>query len=111
MRHIAIAALMLNFGVAGIYAQPGPVNMAVSGTAAASTISLQSGRPASEYHLAGTGALLGPFTLRVVSTGMTSPQKSTACSGPTKIYFPTVAGAGVFRSQDGDLLKVNLTGG
>jgi hypothetical protein len=110
MKHLATAVLMLNLGVAGIYAQPGPVNMTLSGTAAASTISLQPGSPTSEYHLAGNGTL-GPFTFRVVSTSMTSPQKSSACSGPTKFYFPTVAGAGVFRSQDGGLLKVNLTGG
>jgi hypothetical protein len=100
---------MLNFGVAGIYGQAGPINMTLSGTAARGTISLQ-GTPVSEYQLAGNGTL-GQFTFRVVSTGMTSPQKSSACSGATKIYFPTVAGAGVFRSQDGGLLKVNLTGG
>src|SRR5580700_8999551 len=69
MKHLATAALMLNLGVAGIYAQPGPVNMTLSGTAAQSTISLQ-GRPASEYQLAGTGTL-GQFTFRVVSIGMT----------------------------------------
>jgi len=110
MKHLATAVLMLNLGIAGIYAQPSPVNMTLSGTGGASTISLQPGSPASEYHLAGNGAL-GPFTFRVVSTSMTSPQKSSACSGPTKVYFPAVAGAGVFRFQDGGLLKVNLTGG
>ncbi len=109
MRHIVTAALMLNFGVAGIYAQPGPLNMTVSGTAARSTISLQ-GTPASEHQLAGNGTL-GQFTFRVISTNMTSPQRSNTCSGPTKVYLPIVAGAGVFRSQDGGLLKVNLTGG
>ena len=107
MKHLATAVLMLNLGVAGIYAQPNPVNMTLSGTAAASTISLQPGSPASEYHLAGNGTL-GPFTFRVVSTSVTSPQQSSACSGPTKIYFPAVAGAGVFRFQDGSLLKVTL---
>lgn len=110
MKHLAIAALMLNFGVAGIYAQPGPVNMTVSGTAADSTINLRPGTPASEYDLAGNGTL-GPSTLRVVSTSAASPQQSKACSGATKVYFSTVAGAGVLRSQDGSLLKVFLTGG
>src|SRR5262249_38281996 len=37
------------------------------------------------------------------------PQPSSTCStGP---YFPTVAGAGVFRFQDGSLLTVSLTEG
>ena len=85
--------------------------MTFSGTSAASTIDLQQpGTTNSEDNSAGNGTL-GPFTFRVVSTSMTSPQKSSACSGPTKVYFPTVAGAGVFRFQDGGLLKVNLTGG
>ena len=109
MKVLATVALILNFGVAGIYAQPNPVNMTLSGTAARSTITLL-GTPASEYQLAGNGAL-GQFTLRVVSNGMASPQESNTCSGPTKAYFPVVAGAGVFRSQDGGLLKVGLTGG
>jgi len=55
--------------------------------------------------------MLGPFTLLAVTTSMTSPQISSTCSGPTKVYFPTVAGAGVFRFEDGGLVKANLTGG
>jgi hypothetical protein len=110
MKQLATAALMLNFGITGMYAQQGPVNMTVSGSTVSSTIDLQPGRPASEYQLAGTGAL-GQFTLRVVSASAAAPQLSSTCSGPTKIYFPTVAGAAVFRFDDGGLLKVNLTGG
>ena len=41
MKHIATMALMLNLGVAGVYAQQTPVKMTFSGTAAASTINLQ----------------------------------------------------------------------
>ena len=108
-KQITTMTLMLNFGVVGVYAQPGNVNIALSGTAARSTISLQ-GTPASEYQLAGYGTL-GQFTFRVVNTSMTTPQTSTTCSGPTKVYLPTVAGAGVFRSKNGSLLKVNLMGG
>lgn len=107
--HFATAALMLSFGAAAVYAQPGQVNMMVSGTAAASTINLQPGTPASEYQLAGKGAL-GPFTLRVVSAAA-SPQQSTTCSGATKLYLPVVAGAAVFRFDGGGLLKVHLTSG
>src|SRR5215470_4509457 len=84
MKQIAAVTLMLYFGAAGVYAQPGNVNITLSGTAARGTISLQ-GTPVSEYQLAGQGAL-GQFTLRVVSTSAASPQTSTTCSGPTKVY-------------------------
>jgi len=36
------------------------------------------------------------------------PQLSSTC---TSLYFPNVAGAGMFRFEDGSLLFVNLTGG
>jgi hypothetical protein len=113
MKHLATMALMLHLGVAGIWAQTGPVNpvnMTVSGTTAASTINLTPGTPASEYDLAGDGTL-GSFTLRVVSASTASPRQSSTCSGATKVYFAAVAGAGVFRFEDGGLLKGNLTGG
>jgi hypothetical protein len=109
MKNTAMLALVLSLGAAPINADPGNVNMTLSGTAAQSTISLQ-GTPAAEYRLEGNGTL-GPFTFRTLSTSMSSPQESTTCSGPTKVYFPTVAGAGVFRAQDGSLLAVVLTGG
>jgi len=109
MKHLAIVTLMLNFGVAGIYAQPGPEKMTLSGTAAASTISLH-GTPASEYHLAGTSRL-GQVDVRVVSISTPSAQQPYACSGQTKLYGSAVAGAGVFSFENGGLLKVSLTGG
>jgi hypothetical protein len=109
MKRLAVVTLMLDFGIAGAWAQGGNVNLTVSGTAARSTISLQ-GTTASEYQLAGHAAL-GQFTFRVVNTSTTSPQTSTTCSGPNKVFFAAVAGAGVLRSPNGGLLKVNLTGG
>jgi hypothetical protein len=36
---------------------------------------------------------------------------SSTCSGPNQLYFPSNVGAGVFRFEDGSLLKVNLTQG
>lgn len=114
MKHMATVALMSYFGVAGIYAQPGPVNVKItlSGTAAASTINLQPGTSTSEYHLTGNGTPgLGQFELRVVSVSTPSAQQSDTCSGSTKLYLSAAAGAGVFRFADGDLLKVYLTGG
>jgi hypothetical protein len=107
---IASVALMLNLGVASVYAEQKPVvNMAFSGTAAPSTINLGTGTPTSEYNFGGNGTL-GPFTFRTISASTASPQQSSTCPSP-KLYFPTIAGGGVFRFQDGSLLKVHLMQG
>jgi hypothetical protein len=109
MKHIATMALMLNLGVAGVYAHEKPVNvkMTFSGTGGAGVINLQHPGTANvEESEAGNGTL-GPFTLRIISAETTSPQPSSTCS----LYFTRVAGAGVFRFQDGSLLKVNVTQG
>jgi hypothetical protein len=99
MKYIAALALMLNLGVATVYAQHYPVKMTYSGTTG-------------EENFAGNGAL-GQFTFLLISAETTSPQQPppSTCSGPANIYFSRVGGAGVFRFQDGSLLKVNLTEG
>jgi hypothetical protein len=109
MKYLAKAALTLGFA-AGVYAQQVPVNMALSGSSANSTVDLGTGTPASEYTLVGNG-ILGSLTLRVVSASTASPQQPSTCSGANKIYALVTAGAGVFRSADGSLLTLNLTGG
>jgi hypothetical protein len=107
---VAIAGLTFNLGVTGIYAQTGPLDMAVSGTAAASTINLRPGTTASEYHLAGNSRL-GQFDFRTVSVSIPA-QQPQSCSGANKLFGSVVAGGGVFRFNDsGDLLTANLTGG
>jgi len=111
MKHIAAMALMLNLGVASVYAEPHPVKMVFSGTAAASTVILQQPDASNnEDNLAGKGTL-GSFTFRNVRAIDNSPTPSSTCSGPNKLYFNDPAGAGVFRFQDGSLLKVSLTQG
>ena len=110
MKHIATVALMLNLGVAGVYAQQKPVNMTFSGTNETSTINLQPGTHTDEENVAGNGTL-GPFTYRGLFADADSPPLSSTCPGPTHLYFPTVAGGGVFRFQDGSLLTVRLTQG
>lgn len=110
MKYIATLALMLNLGVAGVYAQERPVKMTYSGTEGASAINLQlPDTHTGEFNFAGNGTL-GSFTFRNVEADGASPQQSSACPA-TQVYFPTVAGAGVFRFQDGSLLKVKLTEG
>jgi hypothetical protein len=110
MKHIATVALMLNLGVAGVYAQQRPVKMMFSGTNVASTINLQPNTVTDEVVLAGNGTL-GPFTYRELHADVLTPQPSSTCSGPTKLFLPTVAGGGVFRFQDGSLLTVRITQG
>jgi hypothetical protein len=112
MKCIAALALMLNLGVASVYAQRYPVKMAYSGTSGPSAVNLQQpGTQTVEENFAGNGAL-GPFTFRIISAETTSPQQPpSTCSGPANIYFSRVAGAGVLRFQDGGLLKVNMTQG
>ena len=100
---------MLNLGVAGVYAQGSqkPVKMTFSGTGGPSTINLQQpDTNNSEDNSAGDGTL-GPFTFRNVRAISSFSAAVQHLLGPT-IYFPSVAGAGVFRFQDGSLLKVNL---
>jgi hypothetical protein len=111
MKHIATVALMLNLGVAGIYAQQQPVSMTFSGTAAHSAVDLQMpGTSTGEDNFSGSGTL-GLFTFRDIEAESATPQPSSTCSGPNQFYFIRVAGAGVFRFRDGSLLMVNLTQG
>ncbi len=109
MKYLATIALMLNLGVASIYAQHQTVKMAVSGTSASSAVNLQqSNTSTSEDNYAGNGTL-GSFTYRFIRAFPNNPQPSSTCSGPTKIAFTANIGAAVLRFQDGSLLNVNLT--
>jgi hypothetical protein len=111
MKHAATMALILNLGVAGLYARERPVKMTFSGTAGPSAVNLQyPDAITSEYNFAGNGAL-GAFTFRTFSASAPSPQPSSTCSGPTQFYGTVVAGAGVLRVQDGSLLVLTLTEG
>jgi len=111
MKHIATVALMLNLGVAGVYAQQKPVKMTFSGNLATSTLNLAPNTNTDEQNLAGNGTL-GPFTFRELHADPAAPQPSSTCSpgnAPPRLYFPNVAGGGVFRFQDGSLLTVGVT--
>jgi hypothetical protein len=112
MKHLATVALMLNLGVAGVYAQETPVKMMFSGTAAPSTVDLkQPGTSTGEENFAGYGTL-GIFTFRNISAETTSPQPSTTCAGPTKLYSLRLAGGGgVLQFLDGSQLTVSLMHG
>ena len=109
--YLPMAALILTAALAIPAAAQKPVKMRFSGTVEGQpTIKLQPDTNTDEENVAGNGTL-GPFTFRELHADTASPQPSSTCSGPTKVFFPTVAGAGVFRFRDGSLLTVNLTEG
>jgi hypothetical protein len=112
MKHPTTVALMLSLGVASIYAQHGPVKMTFSGSTAATTLNLQPGTVTDEEHFAGNGTL-GRFTFRQLRTDVFPfpGQPPSTCSPPSRLYFPVARGGGVFRFQNGSLLKVAITGG
>jgi len=97
------AALMLNLGVASVYAQHSPVTLSFSGNSVPSTVTLLAGAPSGEYNLTGNGTL-GPFTLTFLEA---TSQPPGACPATDHAY----SGAGVFRFQDGSLLMAKLTQG
>jgi hypothetical protein len=108
MKRIAALALMLNLGVAVVYAHEKPVKMRFSGSFARTAINLQPDTVTDEENFAGNGTL-GPFTFRNLRTDPTAEESSPTCTmGP---YFRIVAGGGVFRFEDGSLLTVNLAEG
>src|ERR1051325_5034066 len=112
MKHITTVALMLNLGVASIYAQDRTVKMTFSGSTAATTLNLQPGTVTDEEHFAGNGTL-GRFTFRQLRADeFPFPgQPPSTCSPQRRLYFPVARGGGVFRFPSGSLLKVWITGG
>jgi hypothetical protein len=91
-------------------ARQGRVKMAFSGSMVPTAIEVQPDTITDEELLAGNGTL-GPFTFRKLRTDETSPQFFGSCGsgfGPT---VRVVAGAGVFRFEDGSLLTVTLSEG
>jgi hypothetical protein len=109
---MATVALMLNLGVAGIYAQQGPVSMTFSGSNVATTINLQNGNTVTDEEILAGNGTLGPFTYRELHADtIPPPPPPSTCSGANQLYFLTVTGAGIFRFQDGSLLTVRFTQG
>ena len=110
MKQIVSVALMLNLGIASLYAQHRPVNMTFSGSMAPTSINLKPNTITDEELLAGNGTL-GNFTFRKLRTDETSPQSFGSCDGGFGPNFRVVAGGGVFRFEDGSLLTVKVTEG
>lgn len=108
---VAAAALVLNLGVEAAYADDESVKMTFSGTSENTAINLQQPNSSNdEDTFAGKGTL-GSFTLLNVRAIANSPTPSSTCSGPNLLYLEELAGAGVFRFEDGSLLNITLTQG
>jgi hypothetical protein len=108
--YLPMAALILAAALAAPAAAQKPVRMTFSGSSLPTAINVQPNTITDEELLAGKGTL-GPFTLRKLRTDLLPPQPSDTCSGPTLLNVPVVAGAGVFRFQDGSLLTAQITEG
>lgn len=109
-KQLAIVALLLNFGVAGIYAQQKSVKMTFSGTAEGSAFILAAGAGSSEDNFAGSGTL-GSFTFHDLAAELPSTPPPGVCSGPNMLYAVREVTTGVFRFLDGSLLNVSLKQG
>ena len=118
MRHLTIVALMLNLGIASVYAQhpaedhsrDGRVRMRFSGSTLATTLAIAPNTLNHESHVAGNSTL-GPFTYRGLWADDPGSQTSGNCGSGFGPNFRVVAGGGVFRFEDGSLLTVLLTEG
>ncbi len=111
MKYIAALALMLNLGVASVYAQR-PVKMAYSGTSgpARSIYSSPAHRLSKRISPGTVHWDHSPFVLLAPRQLLRSSRQALALAQLTFISQGW-AGAGVFRFQDGSLLKVNMTQG
>src|SRR5262249_5552974 len=78
-----------------------------SGTNVATTINLQPNTVTDEQHSAGNGTF-GAFTFRELHADGPVLPAASGCSGPN---WAVVAGAGVFRFEDGSLLIVAIKDG
>jgi hypothetical protein len=111
IKRLATVVLMLILGVATAYAHDEPVKMTFSGTSENSATNLQQPDTSNDAdNFAGKGTL-GSFTVRNIRAIANSPGSSSICSGANQLFLPELAGAGVFRFEDGSLLEVNLTQG
>jgi hypothetical protein len=108
MKRLGMVTLMINVGVASIYAQQRAVTGSFSGTAAPSTVVLnKDALGTGEYNFEGNGSL-GPFSFRAFTSSAPAQKPlGSTCA----IYGSVVAGAGVFRMQDGSLLMGNSAQG
>ena len=111
MKYIATVGLILTLGAAGAYAQQNPIKMTFSGTSENTAINLQQPNTSNDQDTFAGKGTLGSFTLLNVRAIANSPTPSSTCSGPNLLYLTELAGAGVFRFQDGSLLNVTLTQG
>jgi hypothetical protein len=94
----------------GFNSRQGHVKMTFSGSMVPIAIDVQPDTITDEELLTGNGTL-GPFTFRKLRTDETTPQSFGSCGRGSGPSIRVVAGAGVFRFEDGSLLTVTVTEG
>ena len=115
MRHRTTVALMLTLGIASLYAQQpaeehSRLRMRFSGSTMSTTLAIAPNTVNHESQMAGNSSL-GPFTYRGLWADDPASQSSGSCGSGFGPNFRIVAGAGVFRFEDGSLLTIRLTEG
>ena len=118
MRHLTAAALILTFAIASLYAQQPAeehsgarrVTMRFSGSTMSTALAIAPNTLNHESQVAGNSSL-GPFTYRGLWADDPGSQAPGSCGNGFGPNFRIVAGAGVFRFEDGSLLAVQLTEG
>ena len=106
MRHLPTVALMLNLGIASLYAQDpaeeqsraSRVTMRFSGSTMSTTLAIARNTLNHESHVAGNSSL-GPFTYRGVWADDPGSQSSGSCGSGFGPNFRVVAGGGCFASR------------
>lgn len=110
-KYLVIVGLIVNLFAATSHAGTQPVKMSFSGNSANSATSLQQPNASNDQDTFAGDGTLGSFTVTNVRAISNSPGTSSSCSASTQLFLTELAGAGVFRFQDGSLLEVNLTEG
>ena len=104
MRHLTTVALMLNLGIASLYAQQpaeehsgaSRVRMTFSGSTMSTTLAIAPDTLNHESHVAGNSSL-GPFTYRGLWADAPGSGSTGSCGSGFGRTVPVVAGGGVFR--------------
>jgi hypothetical protein len=118
MRNLTTVVLMLNLGIASLYAQQPAeehsratrVRTRFSGNTMSITLAIAPNTSNHESHVTGNSSP-GPFTYRGLWADDPDSQSSGSCGTGFGPNFRLVVGAGVFRFEDGSLLTVQLTEG
>lgn len=111
MKRTAMLALLFHVAVVAVYAQGTPVKMTFSGPSVFGSFNLLEHDSSNDEDNFTGKSTLGSFTVTNVRAIANYVTTSSTCSASGQIFFQELAGAGVFRFEDGSLLQTSLTSG